>query len=115
LLQALLFGGRGLRARDAQTEASQEYEREKAELDMINAARMDVGCLCEGECRPATCACGLDGVDCHDHICRCPGGEECGNPHGKYIFREELVEAERQARLPPKPKKGKGKGRRKKP
>lgn len=108
--QALLFGGRGLRARDAKSEASEQYAREKADLDAINTARMAVGCDCESGCRLGTCVCAGEGVDCHDHICRCIG-EACGNPHGKYVFLEALVEAVRQAKLPSKPRKGKGRNK----
>ncbi|CAD6186386.1 unnamed protein product [Caenorhabditis auriculariae] len=77
-------------------------ERSTESLELLRAGRRACGCECrDGICRPETCRCILEGVQCQvdgfsdldeneTFPCWCSSGN-CGNPEGRLQFEPEKV------------------------
>jgi len=66
---------------------------EAEEIRNIRESREQCGCSCRGDCKPETCECAKNGIECQverlGFPCKC--GVGCKNPHGRKVFDEMEV------------------------
>ena len=71
-----------------------------ANLTLLNMQRADVGCKCWGSCKPDTCSCAKDGVECQVRVCRrCNPSSQCSNPEGQVYKSSTLIKLHTKRKL----------------